>query len=382
LKAYSLKNKKHLYPKNRIQTISSVSMKKIKVDNRSRTIYRTVPFVFFLASLLLSNSSLIKAQDMRKLKVKKGHPTLFVDKKMVGEIRKKTADLQSFHIYVKNSRMRFTNDPADTARIRQEVDDKTLKGHVDYYINDCMCYGVDAYINQDPLAKAYARQYVLSLLSRPISGDDDMPIRGKLFALGVLYDFLYEDLEESLKKEIRTEILDMVKYVDNKWHYVSHANAGGHSRFGNISVLVGLLPIYHDIEEDNAGRYYTYLRYVVSNWRNIFNPLQEWVNQKGSHSMGWAYGASYSTFYPYMAWEFATDEESWLTDWQRGKAYFNLYGLRNDYNENDRNRGAYDNFPFWEDVWASDYSPNLQGLQVLFSAGYYGDEHAQWFYTT
>jgi PKD repeat protein len=260
------------------------------------------------------------------------------------------------------------------------VDDKTLKGHVDYYINDCMCYGVDAYINQDPLAKAYARQYVLSLLSRPISGDDDMPIRGKLFALGVLYDFLYDDLEEPLKKEIRIEILDMVKYVDNKWHYVSHANAGGHSRFGNISVLVGLLPIYHDIEEDNAGRYYTYLRYVVSNWRNIFNPLQEWVNQKGSHSMGWAYGASYSTFYPYMAWEFATDEESWLTDWQRGKAYFNLYGLRNDYNENDRNRGAYDNFPFWEDVWASDYSPNLQGLQVLFSAGYYGDEHAQWFY--
>jgi PKD repeat protein len=319
-------------------------------------------------------------QDARGLKVKKGHPVLFVTPEMVTGIRKKTDDLQRFHVYVKQSREKFTNDPEDTVRIRKEVDEKTLKGHVDYYINDCMCYGVDAYINQHPLSKSYARQYVLSLLSRPISGDDDMPIRGKLFALGVLYDFLYEELEPSLKKEIRNEILDMVKYVDSKWHYISHANAGGHSRFGNISALVGLLPIYHDIEEDNADRYYKYLGYVVSNWENIFNPLQEWVNGGGSHSMGWAYGASYSTLYPYMVWEFATDEESWLKEWQREKAYFNLYGLRNDYNENERSKGAYDNFPFWEDVWSSEYSPNLQGMQVLFSAGYYGDRHAQWFY--
>ena len=348
------------------------------ITGKAHITFRTI----LLLSLFFFSCPVIHvySQDIRQLKVRKGHPTLFVTPEMVQEIRTKQVDLASFHNYVKTSRMKLTNDPSDTIKIRQEVDDKTLKGHIDYYINDCMCYGVDAFINQDPLAKAYARQYVLSLLDRPISGDDDMPIRGKLFALGVLYDFLYDDLEPSLKKKIRNEILDMVHYVDSKWHYISHANAGGHSRFGNISALVGLLPIYHDIEPDNASRYFNYLGYVVSNWKNIFNPLQEWVNGGGSHSMGWAYGASYSTFYPYMAWEFATDEASWFTDWQKEKPYFNLYGLRNDYNEDERNQGAYDNFPFWEDVWSSEYSPNLQGLQVLFSAGYFGDKHAQWFY--
>ena len=28
--------------------------------------------------------------------------------------------------------------------------------------------------------------------------------------------------------------------------------------------------------------------------------------------------------FPYIVWEFATEEESWLTNWQRDKAYFNL----------------------------------------------------------
>ncbi len=332
----------------------------------------------FIFCLLLPTTG--NSQDIRKLKVKRGHPVLFVTPEMVREIKKKEDALESFHNYVKSSREKNTDDPGDISSIRAEVDQKTQKGHIDYFINDCMCYGVDAYMNDNELSKAYAKQYILSLLSRPISGNDDMPIRGKLFALGVLYDWMYDELDDSLKKDMRNEILDIVDYLDRQWHYISRANAGGHSRFGNISALVGLLPIFHDIEADNAGRYFKDLGYVVSNWTHIFNPLQNWINRGGSHSMGWAYGASYSTFYPYMVWEFATDEESWLTDWQRDKAYFNLYGLRNDYNESERAAGAYDNFPFWEDVWSSEYAPNLQGLQVLFSAGYYGDTHAQWLY--
>jgi len=337
-------------------------------------------FLSFIFSLTLINNGYGQnPENIKKLKVKKGHPILFVTPEMVEQIRGKTDALESFHNYVKLTREKNTDDPEDTVAIRSEVDEKTSKDHIDYYINDCMMYGVDAYINQHALSKAYAKQYILSILDHDISGDD-MIIRGRLFALGALYDWMYDDLSDQVKKDMRQKILDMVDYVDKRWHYISRANAGGHSRFGNISVLVGLLPIFYDIQPDNADKYLKYLGYTVSNWINIFNPLQEWINRGGSHSMGWAYGASYSTFYPYMVWEFATDEPSWLTDWQRDKAYFNLYGLRNDYNEEERANGAYDNFPFWEDVWASEYAPNLQGLQVLFSAGYYHDPYAQWFY--
>jgi hypothetical protein len=207
-----------------------------------------------------------------------------------------------------------------------------------------------------------------------------MHIRGKLFALGALYDWMYDNLDESLKKRMRHEILELVDYVDSSWNYVSNAVVDGHSRFGNISVLVGLLPIYHDVDEENRDKYYKYLQLVVDNWALKFNPFQEWVNGDGSHSMGWAYGASYSSFYPYIVWEFAADEDSWLTDWQKYKPYFYLYGLRNDYNRDERDQGAYDNFPFSADVWEAVYTSGLQGLQTLFSAYYYQDKYAQWFY--
>jgi len=338
--------------------------------------FRTIMIFLFI---LVINSKYFYAQDVKDLKVKTEHPFLFISPDLVQQIRTKTEDLKSFQNYVKNSREKNTNNPEDTDLIRAEVDRMTLKGHVDYFISDCSNYGVNAYINNDALSKAYAKQYVLSLLDHPISGGD-MPIRGKLFALGSLYDWMYDDLDESLKRKIRNEILDLVDYVDDSWHYISNAVVDGHSRFGNISVLVALLPIYHDVESENKDRYYKYLQLVIDNWIKLFNPFQTWVNGGGSHSMGWAYGASYSRFFPYIVWEFATDEPSWLTDWQNDKVYFNIYGLRNDYNEIERDKGAYDNFPFSADVWASDYTSNLHGLQVLFSAAHYENNHAKWFY--
>jgi hypothetical protein len=332
-----------------------------------------------IALIIFSPFSNTEAQDVRKLKIRSEHPFLFTSPEMLKEIRLKGEDLRSFHQYVKQTKEKSTDDPQDTALIRAEVDKMTLKGHVDYYINDCSYFGIDACVNNNPLSKAYAKQYILSLLDIPVSGDD-MPVRGKLFALGALYDWLYYDLDEPLKREMRNEILDLVDYVDSTWHYVSNAVVDGHSRFGNISVLVALLPIYHDVEKQNSERYFKYLQLVIDNWTKKFNPFQTWVNGRGSHSMGWAYGASYSRFFPYIVWEFATDEPSWLTSWHKEKPSFYLYGLRNDYNQQERDSGAYDNFPFSADVWAAEYTSDLHGLQVVFSASHFGDEHSRWFY--
>jgi len=322
----------------------------------------------------------IYAQDAKNLKIKKGHPILFVTPAMVEDIRIKENDLSKFHNYVKSSREKNTNDPKNTSLIRSEVDLLTDKSHVNYYINDCSYYGIDAYINDDPLSKEYARQYIYSLLDRPISGED-MQIRGKLFALGALYDWIYDELSSQERKQIREEILDLIDYVDNSWDYISNADfVGGHSRFGNIAVLVALLPIYHDIETENEDRYFGYLQQVVDNWIDGFNPLQNWVNQGGAHNMGWAYGASYSRLFPYIVWEYATEEKTWLTDWQGDRVYWYLYGLRNDNNLFERAKGGYDNFPFSGDVWSTDYSTSFQGFQILFSAMHYDNDYAKWFY--
>jgi PKD repeat protein len=347
---------------------------------RNRGLNKMMKSIMLFIIVLIFGLGSVSSQDIDNLKVKREHPFLFTSPTLIKDIKKKTKDLKSFHSYVKSSRESATNDPTATDLIRAEVDGKTNMGHVDYFINDCFYYGIDAYINDNELSKAYAKQYILSLLDVPISGDDDMPIRGKLFALGSLYDWMYYDLDDQLKKDIRDEILDLVTYVDSKWHYVSSGVVDGHSRFGNISVLISLLPIYHDIQDDNRSRYDKYLKLVVNNWINNFNPFQTWVNQDGSHSMGWAYGASYSMYFPYIVWEFATDEQSWFTDWQKGKPYFNMYGLRNDYNSNEKSSGAYDNFPFSADVWASEYNATLQNRQVLFSAFYYKDKHSRWFF--
>jgi len=344
----------------------------------------SILFAFITISLVGVQCSNTTSQekekiDVRNLKIESQHPYMFVSKDLINQIKQKTEDLASFNKYVEISRKKSTTSSLDTVEIRKEVDKMTQKGHVDYFIRDCSCYGIDAYFNQDTLTKAYAKQYILSLLDMPMGGDD-MPIRGKLFALGSLYDWMYDDLDDNLKKQMRNEILDLVDYVDTTWHYVSRAVVDGHSRFGNISVLVGLLPIYHDVDKENEDRYFKYLQLVVDNWTQKFNPFQTWVNRGGSHSMGWAYGASYSRFFPYIVWEYATNEKSWLTDWQGDKVFFNMYGLRNDYTEAEKNKGAFDNFPFSSDTWAAEYEANLQGLQVLFSASYYKNRHARWFY--
>ena len=268
------------------------------------------------------------------------------------------------------------------------MDKKTVKTHPLDYIGPSMRYALDAHINDNDVARAYGRQYVLSLLDRTYDGKGDGHTRGKLFALGMLYDWLYDHLTPALRARMRLEIVAIVGYCEKRWHFFKTISyTGGHARLANYCALVALLPIRYDIEHDPPElqkEHFDYLYFVVRNWRNGYNPVHRWICENGGHHMGWAYGTGYTRMIPYVAWEYATDEESWLEDWQNQQTYWHLYALRNDNTFRGRQgnidvRNGYQTFPYSGDVWGTHYT-SYQGFHLLVAALHYNNDHAKWLY--
>jgi len=364
--------------------LASILITRKKTPTFPNTILRIIIIACLLLYFIINDSSWAATPAFQ---VKTGHPILFVTPEIVTKIDQKTRNLLTFHNYIR-AKMEPITDAANISGIRGLMDERTneSKMHPNYFIRDAMNYGVDAYFNNDALSREYAHQYILSILGRPVGyprRNDSQP-RGKLYALGALYDWNYDHLSTSEKQQIREKILDLMDYLDTEYHYYSSpVFTGGHSRLANIVALVALLPIYHDIGLDSStiqSRYFAYLQTVVNHWRNGYNPVGNWVNKNGGHHMGWAYGTAYSSVEPYLAWEYATNEESWFGEWQENKAFWHLYSLRNDNGWTDRHNGGYDNFPFSGDVWATDYGPSFQGLQLLVSATHYNNGYAKWLY--
>ncbi len=318
--------------------------------------------------------------SIRDLRVREGHPVLFINETLLEQVRQKTDDLASFDEYMTGRWMKDTADPGATAVIRQEVD-----GIVEFGTRDAgMAYGVQALVIGNTLAIEYGRQLLLSLLDREFSfANGDSDVRGKLYAMGAIYDWLYDELDDDVKAAVRMETLDLLDYIQDTRPGLLEPHHDAHSRLANICALVALLPLFHDVEQDGADvadRYFEWLGTIVANWRDWMNPAQEWINAGGGHQMGWAYGTSYASFDPYFAWEFGVDEESWLKEWQGDRVYWYLYALRNA--NTDFSVLTWDNFPYWGDVWNTEYYYGSQALQIMAGAHFYGNETARWLSNT
>jgi len=152
--------------------------------------------------------------------------------------------------------------------------------------------------------------------------------------------------------------------------------SGGHRLcWWDVYTLPGLLAIRYDIEQDDQemqNTYFGYLDTLVTKWRTKYNPAYQWIARDGGYHMGWAYGQTYTTIIPYYIWEYAADEESWFSDWQRERVYWYLYGYRG--------KGWYDPFPYSGDVWGTYYSSNTYGAQILTSAFIYDNAYAKSLY--
>ncbi|GAA0821591.1 hypothetical protein GCM10009111_28800 [Colwellia asteriadis] len=352
------------------------------------------------------------ATDIKNLSVKSNHPYLFINPLRLNTIKQKVNELNELDSWLA-SRRELVTDINDTAGIKALVDERTSGSitNLNDFNNDAMRWGINAYINESALSVKYAQLYIKSIMERSLTypaepngsggwvnnkAPNDAHPRGKVFALGVLYDWLYNELSEEDKTQIRLNILANLVYIDERWSFYSAPSyTGGHSRRANIAALTALLAIYHDIPNhsgleklrpddtnsiDVQSLYYSYLQKIISHFENGYNPFLAWSSMGGGSEKGWTYGTSYASFDVNYLWRYATDESSWFAQWHKEKASFYLYGLRNLNTFNEFKNNAYHNFPYSGDVWSTDYTANFQGVPLMYSASEYKDQHAQWLY--
>lgn len=295
-----------------------------------------------LLLLLLMGSTAFPADtaDYRAIgaavKVRPGHPILFVNADLVAKIKARPDNLQALAHTVSKYRTARTKDPQDLEAIRKEIAPYNNRTHPGGYLLDSMWYGCEAYLNANPLATAYGREYLRAIVDLKVADAQGQEAHalGTAFAGGVLYDFLYPALDENLKHRTRLAIIEAGEALAG-WNYLNpNMDIGGHGCcWAQPYLLVGLLGIRTDMGAEPAevqARYFDLLGKVVARLRDGVAPVREWICRDGGYQMGWDYGSCYTTMIPYLAWEFATEEPSLLKDWQNQMTYWYLYGLRHE----------------------------------------------------
>lgn len=319
--------------------------------------------------------------SIRSLNVNTQHPYLFVDSGLITQIlsagkaedRSRLSSLMGSY---------YTPSGSDTyAWVENKVSNFTS---MDQFITASMYYGMEANFNPSDNAKTHARAFALALLEYPAIWGNDGPPRGRLFALGAIYDWAYDELSSSERSLLRAAIMEQADYVDQKWSYFSRpAYSGGHSRKANITALTALLAIFHDISQDSSdmqNRYYELLASVVNNFESGYNPFLAWTSRNGGSEKAYSYSTSYGSLDVNLMWEYATNESSWLTEVDADQFYRYLYGIRNFNGWSAYNSGGYYNFPYHGDSWGTDYSRQFQGLPMLVASTLFDNGYAQWLY--
>lgn len=326
------------------------------------------------------------------LNVKTKHPYLFVDESLIELILSSAKNEDLYFIDSIIKRNYIDNNKRDPCS-KRGADTKAymickVNRYGDYgeFFSASMYYGINAYFNNTPESIEYAREFALAVIDFNNKTNNNN-LRGKLFGvLGIIYDWIYEELSEVDKGSIRVEILKQMDYLENRWRYFSNPSyTGGHSRKANIYALAALLAMYHDVpntDSDFQQRYYDYLGKVLNNLEAGYNPYLSWVSTNGGSEKDWSYGISYSSLEAHLIWKYATNEKSWFENSIGERFYIYLYGMRNTNNYNDYRAGGYHNFPYHGDTWATNYTRQNQGLPILIAINQYDNEYAKWLYET
>jgi hypothetical protein len=325
----------------------------------------------------------------RNLKVKPGHPILFLDADLLAKIRARPQNCRDLEHTVTQYRTRRAKNPGEVETIRQEIAQFNDRTHPGEYLQTSMWYAADALINQDELSAAYGREYLKAIADLEVASakDGECHALGSAFACGVLYDYLYPTLDENLKHRTRLAVIEAGEALAG-WHYLDlNMYLGGHGACWAVPyLLVGLLGIHSDMArepEEVQTRYYDLLGKVVYNVREGLAPVREWICKDGGYHMGWDYGSCYTTMIPYLAWEYGTDEPSLLKDWQNQMTMWYLYGLRQQAQVTYRDkpelvRRAYQIYPPSGDCYSGPQLGGDPAEALLVGACKYDNPYAKW----
>ena len=182
--------------------------------------------------------SVIIHSDTSRVKVYPGHPRLYfrdtdlpvIRERVRGEFRQEWSELLS---YLKEQTLQFSPEVLGRGRYLKHWD-----------IGRNMAFV--AVVTEDENYIRWVKEWVQVMVDDgPVGNDDEY--RGRLMSLAVAYDWLYHFLTVREKLAIEKAILD---HLDTNWHFSAYADyVGGHSRWGNFSLLTGLLALVTDKPE-------------------------------------------------------------------------------------------------------------------------------------
>ncbi len=326
----------------------------------------------------------ISHQSPETIDIRTQQPRLFWSTRIAANVyhADKTADFDDFfgNVHKKMHHLPATPAALDVAAIDAEMRAMVANISNGSFFRPAMDYGLCAFLSQDtadanaPAYRAYAESFLKALCARQLPclpGADDLGPREKLYAMGVLYDWLRLDSSTTLGATVHEQTLNLIGAIDKAWGYFSQPyDSGGHERYANECALAALLAIHHGItaetRQDLRDSYFKWLGTIVRNWRERFNPTQAWMSGDSGHGMGWAYGPEYTTIEPAVMWDNATGEERWTGDWLRQRALFQVYGARNKANdETVRNNQAYGTFPYSGDAFSTAFFIPNHGAHLL-----------------
>jgi len=136
--------------------------------------------------------------------------------------------------------------------------------------------------------------------------DDDMPNRERLLTLSIGYDWTYNDLSPMLRTTIASRIEDYMAWV-SEYFNGSHNWFQGHERWGMITLCLGAIATYHELE--SAPSFFNESSTPII---NHIMPIWEYF---GSEDGGNYYGTDYEgivlrdMMYFFESWRSATGED-------------------------------------------------------------------------
>ena len=337
----------------------------------------------------------VSKQSPETLQIRPEQPRLFWNPQIAANVTRsdKAADRERFLAFVRRQRMGIPDStdptsPLDLTAIRLAMQSRIESRPNGEFAFDAMSYGLSAYLSRitgspyAPLHKAYTVAFLEALLDKPFTFfTGDLGSRDKLYAIGVLYDWLGTDLTADLRHRVHVQTVQLLDDLEEEYHFFTRPYySGGHSRYADVVALAALLAIRHGVESEDAAlrqRYFAWLDLIVGHWRAGYNPTHAWMGRDGGYGMGWAYGFAYTSREPYVMWDNATTEERWTGDWLGERAAFLLYGARNSATIEEGAAGAYDPFPYSGNVWSTGFDIADHGFHLLLADD---GGHSAWLY--
>ena len=218
-------------------------------------------------------------------------------------------------------------------------------------INDALLLGLGYQVTGDKTFVTAAGRYIEQLTTViPRSAGGDYTQGGRIEAMGILYDWFFNELSYRQKDNLAIAIKETIpllsKYICGKGNEITvnwdcdlmpafPDALSGHSHTNNKAVTAAVLAIIDEHPELAA-----LLDVQHQNFAEGYDAVRAWVGVDGGYHMGWGYGSLFRSLDSIQLWLSATNNSDVLRSWQGKIIDYYIYGLRGDMTFPSRGDGS------------------------------------------